>query len=106
MSMNRPSLMDMDDFSSVGSKKGPGGKKSGGGNNLDSAKIAKLAVAVVVLLLAGVVWAWQMGLFSPDPAAEHRLTAEETAEIEKELEEEEARREQLLKERKIIVGGA
>jgi len=106
MSMNRPSLMDMDDFSAVGGSGGKKGKKSGGGGggNVDSAKIAKLSIAVVVLLLAGVVWALNTGLFRSDKV--HKLTPEQAERAHERYDEQEARRKELLDRGEIQLGGA
>jgi len=103
--MQRQSLLDGDDFSSIGGKRGGGG---GGGSNMDSKKVIKLSIAIVLFLAAGGLFAWQMDLFgsgksefAPEPVSAEKQRAREEA--TKKAEEE---MERLEREGKATIGGA
>ncbi|MBL9031428.1 MAG: hypothetical protein JNM80_06940 [Phycisphaerae bacterium] len=89
------SLTDGRGYDSIGTKSK---KPAGGGNNG-----AKLAIAIVLLVIAGVVFAWYSGLFETATAkAPPALTAEQQAEMQKM----QAKTAELEKQGKVIRGGA
>jgi hypothetical protein len=107
--MQRQSLLDGDDFSSIGSKggKGAGGARSAGG--MPSDKVLKLAIAVVLFFAAGGLLAYHFGVFggaAKDPHAAKPPTQQQVREREQRSKEDEAEIEQLQREGKATVGGA
>lgn len=102
--MQRQSLLDGEDFSSIGGRKGGGGKGRAGGGGLDNSKKAKIAIAVVLFVLAGGLLAWNAGLFS-GPVRE-KVTPERKQAREKQIQQDEEELERLQREGKVTVGGA
>ena len=79
------SLLDGDDFSSIGSSRTP--QKAGG--SIDKARMTKIAVIVVCLSGAGLLVAWQSGLFDSKP---------KDTRTKEEIQRDEERWEQMLEE--------
>jgi hypothetical protein len=67
----------------------------GGGESMDTAKIAKLAAVGVMLLAAALLLAWNFGIIGGPPAPEP-LSPEQIKQAEQEMEE------QIERERPII----
>lgn len=91
------SLMDgMDD---VGVSKSSRGK--GGGSDVDTAKMVKIGVASVLLLLAALVLAWNFGLIGGESIPQ--ATPDAAREVEQQIEEAIQEEERLLIERPDLV---
>ncbi len=94
------SLLDGDDFSSIGSSRAP---KKGGGSS-DNAMKAKIAVIVLCLLGAGLLIAKQYGLFDSGP--KDTRTQEEIQSEEEEFQRQQKIREEMQKLPQYQIGDA
>jgi hypothetical protein len=106
--MQRQSLLDGDDYSGIGNKRGGKGSGGGGGTEVSNKNI-KLIVAAVLFVLAGGLLAWNFGLIggkSADPHAAPPPTRQQVEQREEQAKEAEAELEQLQRDGKATVGGA
>ena len=94
------SLLDGDDFSSIGSSKAP---RKGGGTT-DNAMKAKIAVIVVCLGGAGALFAWQRGMFDSKP--KDTRTDEQIQSDEEEFQRQQKMREEMQKLPQYQMGDA
>lgn len=94
------SLLDGDDFSSIGSSKAP---KKGGGST-DKAMMIKIGVIVVCLGGAALLIARQYGMFDSKP--QDTRTVEEIQQEDQEFERQEKIREEMQKLPQYSVGDA
>ena len=94
------SLLDGDDFSSIGASKAP---KKGRGPT-DNAMKAKIAVIVVCLGGAGALFAWQNGMFDNKP--KDTRTQDEIQSDEDEFQRQQKLREEMQKLPQYELGDA
>ena len=95
------SLLDGDDFSSIGSSRSP---KKGGGGSTDKAMMIKVGVIVVCLLGAGLLIAKQYGLFDSGP--KDTRTQEEIQSDEEEFQKQQKIRKEMQKLPQYQMGDA
>lgn len=74
-----------------------------GGNQTNTIKIA---VAIVALIAAGVLLAWNFGLFSSGGKPPIKRTAQEQQQIDQEFQEQEQIRQELESDPETTLGGA
>ena len=83
------SLLDNDDFSSIGSSRG----SSKGGGSVDGAQLIKVLIIVACLGGAGGLFAWQYGVFDSPP--KDTRSQEQIDQDEEQFQEQERIREKM-----------
>lgn len=103
--MQRQSLLDGEDFSSIGGKGGGKSSGGGGGSSLDKGKMIKLLVALGLFVAAGGIFAAQMfgggNEFKTEP-----VSAEKQREREEQSQKDQEELERLERTGEATVGGA
>lgn len=104
----RPSLLDDSDFSAIGSDK-KSGRGGGGGSNIDTAKMAKIGVLVLIVALTALVYGWSYIAPERTPVGSDGkpiVRQEPTPEEEAEFERQQKRMELEVEQGRAVIGGA